>query len=99
MDRLSDLPPVETIKSPEEEEILSQFFDPNTLKEPEKIVSSRKIKWKQFFCILGAFIIVYSGILDFLIYKIPNCGNATCSLILKMLIFTVCLFIILYYIN
>lgn len=104
MDRLSDLPVnPDTVKTPEEEAIMGQFFprqssqnkkvEPSEEEEPPAKSQSR-VNWKLIGIACVIFVFLANPWVDSVLCKVPYCGNGAALTGMKLMLFAVLMIVL-----
>lgn len=94
MDKLTDLPPVEnSSKTPEEAQILNQFFggasdvgDDDTL---DSVPQKPKMNWKMIGVSVLLFALLANPWIDSVLCKLPKCESTSTIFILKIVVYII----------
>ena len=92
MDKLSDLPPKnDTIKTPEETALLSQFFGASSpgedVNRSQQGSLKSRLNWKMIGIATLSFVLLANPWIDKIFCKIPHCGSPAAILGIKTVLF------------
>nr|QBK86585.1 MAG: uncharacterized protein LCMAC102_03800 [Marseillevirus LCMAC102] len=94
MDKLDQLPPKDnTVITPEESEVINQFFGQSS----ESLPKTGGVDWKLIGYSTILFILLANPWIDQILCKIPYCNNAMYSFGMKLVIFAIVLVILSFY--
>jgi hypothetical protein len=105
MDRLSDLPVnPDTVKTPEEEAIMGQFFprqssqnkkvEPSEEEEEPPAKSQSRVNWKLIGIACVIFVFLANPWVDSVLCKVPYCGSGAALTGMKLLLFAVLMIVL-----
>ena len=93
MDKLSELPPIETKLTPQEHDVMQKYFGDS--EAPEK-----QLSWSQIFKLAiyatVLFLALANPITDGIFSKIPYCGEGVVALLATKAVIFMFLFIVIY---